>query len=209
MDPEPDEENSPDISVQNNRSISEVGWIGFSTGAKTEFDDKIDVWDIRVSDSWRVILDLPSELTDADFDADHSRTNREKTVSFREDIFPLLSRRCFECHEGHDAEEGIRLDVVDEVLNQVTPFQSEQSRLYQLVRDHEMPPDGSPLSDEESRLIATWIDEGLDWDLSLLPIPVPETDHWAFQPIQRPEIPRVKNRQWMRTPVDAFIAAPA
>ncbi len=207
VDPKPDEENSPDVSLQNNRTISEVGWIGFSTGAKTEIEDQIDVWDIRVADSWRAILDLPSELAGTDLDSEHSRFNREKTVSFRDDIFPLLSGHCFECHQGQDAEEGIRLDVFDEVLNQVVPFQSDQSRLYQLVRDHEMPPDGSRLSEEESRLIAAWIDEGLDWDPSLLPTPVPETDHWSFQPIERPVIPRVKNQKWIRTPVDAFIAA--
>jgi hypothetical protein len=30
---------------------------------------------------------------------------------------------------------------------------------------------------------------------------------WAYQPVQRPEIPRVDNRKWVRTPVDAFVLA--
>ena len=33
-----------------------------------------------------------------------------------------------------------------------------------------------------------------------------ETDHWAFQAMSRPEIPKVANAAWVRTPIDAFIA---
>lgn len=33
-----------------------------------------------------------------------------------------------------------------------------------------------------------------------------ETDHWAFQPMMHPEIPGVKNSDWVRSPIDAFIA---
>jgi hypothetical protein len=29
--------------------------------------------------------------------------------------------------------------------------------------------------------------------------------HWAYQPVQRPDVPAVKQKAWVRTPVDAFI----
>src|SRR5262249_25314716 len=29
--------------------------------------------------------------------------------------------------------------------------------------------------------------------------------HWAFQPVRRPEVPSVKNTQWVRNPIDAFV----
>jgi hypothetical protein len=29
--------------------------------------------------------------------------------------------------------------------------------------------------------------------------------HWAFGPVHRPSVPDVKNRSWVRTPIDAFI----
>jgi len=32
-------------------------------------------------------------------------------------------------------------------------------------------------------------------------------DHWAFQPLRRPEVPAVRNANWIRTPIDAFILA--
>lgn len=34
-----------------------------------------------------------------------------------------------------------------------------------------------------------------------------ETDHWSFQPMTRPTVPQVAFSDWVRNPVDAFIAA--
>src|SRR5262245_49074308 len=31
--------------------------------------------------------------------------------------------------------------------------------------------------------------------------------HWAFQPVKRPNIPRVRNIEWSRNPIDAFVLA--
>jgi hypothetical protein len=31
--------------------------------------------------------------------------------------------------------------------------------------------------------------------------------HWAFQPVQRPALPAVRNHAWVRTPIDAFVLA--
>ena len=33
------------------------------------------------------------------------------------------------------------------------------------------------------------------------------TQHWAFQPVQRPTVPQVSNPTWARNPIDAFILA--
>jgi hypothetical protein len=32
-------------------------------------------------------------------------------------------------------------------------------------------------------------------------------EHWAFQPLARPQVPTVKNQQWARTDVDRLILA--
>jgi hypothetical protein len=39
------------------------------------------------------------------------------------------------------------------------------------------------------------------------PIQPADRDHWAFRPPTRPPVPAVKDRSWVRTPVDAFILA--
>ena len=33
------------------------------------------------------------------------------------------------------------------------------------------------------------------------------TEHWAFKPVSRPEVPTVKNEHWLRSPIDKFILA--
>ena len=40
-----------------------------------------------------------------------------------------------------------------------------------------------------------------------LPFSAEERNHWAFRPLRRPEVPRVKNTAWVKNPVDAFILA--
>ncbi|MCB1077846.1 MAG: DUF1549 domain-containing protein, partial [Verrucomicrobiae bacterium] len=38
--------------------------------------------------------------------------------------------------------------------------------------------------------------------------PPPEsvvTDHWAFQPLKRPEVPKLRDESWVQTPIDAFV----
>jgi hypothetical protein len=39
------------------------------------------------------------------------------------------------------------------------------------------------------------------------PITAEERAHWAFQPLERPSVPTVRDRAWVRNPIDTFIAA--
>src|SRR5438105_1979077 len=34
-----------------------------------------------------------------------------------------------------------------------------------------------------------------------------DPEHWAFQPMRRPVLPAVRDRSWVRSPVDAFVLA--
>ncbi len=72
-----------------------------------------------------------------------------------------------------------------------------------------MPPEreGEALSEREIALLMAWIDQGFQWDDKLLPEPNGRSDHWAFQAVSRPLVPEVKNAAWVKTEVDAFIAA--
>ncbi len=200
IDPGPEDLDSPGATAEHRKAISRVEWIGFATGRKTEPGDRITIHDVALSTTWRGILGLPAIVTPEPI------TPPEPTVAFTEDVLPILQTRCFDCHSGEDATEGVRLDILDEVLNRTSPRDAKSSHLYQLVSKGEMPPDEDRLPAEELAVLKAWIDEGLAWDEKLLPTPVPTTDHWAFQPIRRPDIPEVQNRDWIRTPVDAFIA---
>jgi Protein of unknown function (DUF1553)/Protein of unknown function (DUF1549) len=39
------------------------------------------------------------------------------------------------------------------------------------------------------------------------PVRAARAPHWSYQPVQRPEIPAVHDRKWVRTPIDAFVLA--
>src|SRR5262249_14771113 len=54
--------------------------------------------------------------------------------------------------------------------------------------------------------LRAWIDQGLKWDESVLPIERPQSKHWAFQPIQRPASP-IGGGAWIKNLIDAFIFA--
>jgi hypothetical protein len=140
-------------------------------------------------------------------------------VDFRRDVHPIISTHCFECHKGSDAKSGYRLDVREEILGETNgePLaqagDSAHSLLIHLVsgvvEGKRMPPagKGEALTAEQVGVLRAWIDQGMPWDESLLPPPTAKVEHWAFKPIVRPEVPQVKNAGWVRTPVDAFIAA--
>jgi hypothetical protein len=137
-------------------------------------------------------------------------------VEFKRDIYPILSSHCFECHKGHDATSGYRLDQRADILGEtdgkvlVKIGKSAYSRLIHLVAglvpNKRMPAKGKPLSNEQIGLLRAWIDQGLQWDESVLPVERPQSKQWAFQPIKR-VTPPPGGGAWVRNPIDQFIAA--
>lgn len=205
VDPQPGSEFEPEASTSSRQSISSVDWIGLSTGAKTELEDRITVWDIDLARTWRGILELPPRPANEE---PAPVIRKEPTIDFARHVFPILESKCFKCHQGEKAKKEIRLDIHDEVLNLTTPGKAKTSPLYDLVSRGEMPPGKeTPLTPGEKAVLATWIEEGVTWDETLLPTPPPTSDHWSFQPIKKPEIPSVKNPSRIRTPIDAFVAS--
>jgi hypothetical protein len=106
----------------------------------------------------------------------------------------------------------------------IIPGNATASRLYKQVAAQEQPqmPLGGKLSDEEIAVLKAWIDTGAAWDSSVqLAMPTADshlvaaqskfTDaqrkYWAFQKVVKPAVPAVKEKGWVRTPVDAFILA--
>ncbi len=89
----------------------------------------------------------------------------------------------------------------------IVPGKSSESLLIKLVSggdpDRQMPPpdEGKPLKTQIETL-RQWIDAGADW-----PAAFDGTNHWAYQPIQRPAPPAVKNGAWLKSPLDAFVLA--
>lgn len=207
VDPDLSQEQKPHAKASVDKAISKVQWIGFSTGAKTETSDRIQVSEAVLSPSWYGVFGLvvPSKPS-----ATAALLDTAQSISFQDQVYPLLKKRCFECHAGKDPEGEIRLDVWDEALNQVAPFKASESKLLKLIKsqdpDKRMPPvdSGPRLNDEQIKVLATWVEEGASWDEMLLPTPIPQSKHWSFQRVVRPKVPPIRDR-WIRNPIDAFI----
>ena len=217
VNPKGDDFEKPAATIKHSQSVNFVRWVGFATGRKTEKKDRLWVDDLVLSRSWDDVLEAVSAPALAE--APLPGTLWPGTVDFAHDVYPLLKSRCFKCHSGEKPESGFRLDVRNEILGYSTgdplaePGNARSSRLLEKVTESNpedrMPPaegGGDPLKDREIGLLAAWIEQGMTWDEKLLPTPRIETDHWAFQKVERPKVPTVKRTEWIRAPVDAFIA---
>ncbi|MGH9853600.1 MAG: DUF1549 domain-containing protein, partial [Blastocatellia bacterium] len=136
--------------------------------------------------------------------ADNSKTN---PVDFNREIRPILSDNCFACHgpDENQRKARLRFDTKEGAFAKpgvITPGDAAQSKLIKRVTSKDpdvvMPPpaSGHKLNDKQIELLKRWIDEGAQWN-----------EHWAFVAPKRPEVPKVTNAAWVRTPVDSFILA--
>jgi len=122
-------------------------------------------------------------------------------VDFDRRIKPILSDRCYPCH-GPDAgtrEAELRLDLEQSARAVIEPELPDESELYLRITaegDDRMPPQDSKLSlsSDEKTLIKRWIAEGAKWK-----------QHWAFVAPEQHDLPSVKNSDWVRNEIDAFV----
>ncbi|MBL9176381.1 MAG: DUF1549 domain-containing protein, partial [Verrucomicrobiales bacterium] len=138
------------------------------------------------------------------------------TVDFDREIRPLFEARCVSCHGPDRPKGGLRLDDPraakaggDTRAPDIHPGDSAGSPLIHLVAgqvpDLVMPQKGERLTPKEIGLLRAWIDQGASWPETVRTSPDPALNHWAFQPIASPAIPRARGSGG--NPVDAFIAA--
>ncbi len=114
-------------------------------------------------------------------------------LSFNRDIRPILSSKCFACH-GFDAKKrqaDLRLDTSagatadHDGLRAIVAGDLAKSELWRRVTsndpDEVMPPPDSKktLTADEKALLKRWIEQGAKYQ-----------KHWAFEPIQRPQVPQ-------------------
>ncbi|MEO8498356.1 MAG: DUF1549 domain-containing protein, partial [Planctomycetota bacterium] len=138
-----------------------------------------------------------------------------KLVDFARDIEPIFKRHCLECHGPTTQESDFRIDVRSKLLEggdfgepAVVPGKSGESQLVKFVRGDDpdliMPPEGKRLSESEIALLRTWIDQGAK--MPEVATAALTTDHWSFQPVARPEVPKIAGHM-NANPIDAFVRA--
>jgi hypothetical protein len=134
----------------------------------------------------------------------------QQKVDFIRDIQPIFRTSCTPCHLGEKSKAEPRLDNKSQTLKVVIPGNSKESRLVHRVlglNGEERMPLGKPaLSTAQIELLKRWIDEGANWPDSATAAGGVKT-HWAYVAPVRPTIPQVKNKAWVRNPIDNFILA--
>lgn len=140
-----------------------------------------------------------------------------KKIDFVHDIQPIFTENCVSCHGPKRQEAEFRLDVNEiafkggELGPAIIPGKSAESLLIHAVAgiksDLVMPKKGERLKPEQIGLLRAWIDQGADWPESASVKLVDKRNHWAFKPPVRPTVPSVKNKKWVRNPIDDFVLA--
>ncbi|MBY0514163.1 MAG: DUF1549 domain-containing protein, partial [Gemmataceae bacterium] len=145
-------------------------------------------------------------------------------AAFEKAVRPLLVEKCVACHGPEKQKGGLRVDSRVALLKggdngpAVVPGKPAESRLIRAVRhdgELKMPPKGR-LPDAEVAALTAWVAAGAPWPDAApttaakageREFTAEEKAFWAFQPVRRPDVPRVKAAAWVRTPIDAFILA--
>jgi Protein of unknown function (DUF1549)/Protein of unknown function (DUF1553)/Planctomycete cytochrome C len=152
-----------------------------------------------------------------------ARADANEPPVFERDVRPILKAYCLDCHGGGAELKG-KLDLrLARTARRggkggpaVVAGQPDQSPLMTRIQDGEMPPGEKKVPPAQIAVIGRWIAAGArtfrEEPESLPPgidITPEERAFWAYQPIQRPEPPRVQpeDRARMRTPIDAFLLA--
>lgn len=136
----------------------------------------------------------------------------ESSTFYGRTIRPLFMGQCVRCHGSRKQYGELRVDTVAALRRggksgpAIVPGNSSRSLLVKQLKSEQMPEGGPPLSAEDIAHICRWIDQGAVGPKDEQPVEQP-IDHWAFQPLRQPAVPRVQELAWAKNPIDAFLAA--
>ena len=139
-------------------------------------------------------------------------------------VQPIFTARCVRCHGPEKQKNGLRLDTRSAALEGgidgpvVIPGDSAKSELVRRILGEtkpRMPYRQPPLDAAEIATIRAWIDAGAPGPAvaktaeATVPAKAeaPPQKHWAYVKPVRPEPPPVKRKEWVKTPIDAFVLA--
>ena len=133
-------------------------------------------------------------------------------VSFNEHIQPIFADTCYHCH-GPDSgtrepkKEPLRLDRPEYAFAPredgkpvIKPGDPAASTMIQLIKEKDpdirMPPPEAhkEISPRQLALFERWIEQGAKYE-----------EHWAFIPPVKAALPEVKQKDWVKNPIDYFI----
>lgn len=129
----------------------------------------------------------------------------------------IFEARCLSCHNDADPGGGLSLQTAAAVRDSgyLIPGAPDDSYLLSVLQPidgerPQMPKEGDALGADDVESIRAWIADGAPWDEAtrLAEPVVDDFDWWSWKSLRRPEVPEFPDadaRDWIQTPVDAFI----
>ncbi len=158
--------------------------------------------------------------------ADETQSTPDQLEFFEKEVRPLLVEHCYSCHSvnAKKIQAGLLMDSRASLLKggdsgeAIVPGDLDGSLLIEAVRyeSYEMPPKGK-LPQNDIQTLERWVKMGAPWPEEAAPTAKasrPEFDlqqrkaeHWVWQPIQSPPVPKVIDQAWPRDDLDRFVLA--
>lgn len=131
-------------------------------------------------------------------------------ISFRRDVRPILSDKCFACHgpDEKKREADLRLDTPEGARADLggyaalVPGDVKKSALIERittdVADDRMPPDKfhKPLTTAEIETLKRWVAAGGEYG-----------SHWSYTALTKPTVPPAEDASFVRNDIDRFVLA--
>jgi len=140
---------------------------------------------------------------------------------FEKKIRPVLATQCYKCHsaKSEKVKGGLLLDSRDGILKggesgpAIVPKQPKKSLLLKAISysdpDLQMPPKHK-LTAGQVKDFEAWIKMGAPdprrANVKTSPTPL-STNLWSLKPITKSTLPKVRNADWAKSPIDVFILA--
>jgi hypothetical protein len=150
----------------------------------------------------------------------------EQVAHFEKEVLPVLTKHCLKCHGAEEKVKGeLYLTSRKAILEggatgpAVDLKKPGESLLLKAIHygdeNYQMPPKGK-LADKDIAILEKWVKDGLPVTADRMGgdiakkggvITEEARKYWAYQPVKRPALPEVKDRAWVKTPIDTFILA--
>ncbi len=183
-------------------------------------------WLSRTDLRWTGVVILWGLLAGSSLRAEDAVPSAEQLEFFESKVRPLLVEHCFECHSANakKIKGGLKLDSREAAVQGgdsgagLVPRDSSKSLIIDAVlwKSLEMPPQGK-LKADQIEILTRWVDSGAAWPANEEQSAATEpatynwselrSQHWAWQPVQRPMTPSVIDAAWPTNEIDRFVLA--
>lgn len=109
---------------------------------------------------------IPTELPATDTAVPATEAPAASSVSFANDVQPILDAKCIKCHGVERVKEGLDIQTYDTIMAGsfngpvIVPGNANDSLFVQLIVEGEMPSRGTPVTPEELQIIIDWVNQG-------------------------------------------------